>query len=47
MSLFIQVYGGCGLATLIGFLALCHSSATRLRRSSLSTQVTGKQPLTY
>jgi hypothetical protein len=31
MSLFLQVYGGCGLAVVIGFLVLCHSSATRIR----------------
>ncbi len=33
VSTFLQVYGGCGIATLIGFLALCHNSATRARQT--------------
>ncbi len=33
MSLFLQVYSGCGIATLIGFLALCHNAAARTRQS--------------
>ena len=46
MSLFLQVYGGCAVATLIGFLALCHASASRLRHShSQNEQLTGEHTL--
>jgi hypothetical protein len=39
MSLFLQVYSGCGIATLIGFLALCHNAAVRARQSSPSAAI--------
>jgi hypothetical protein len=39
MSLFLQVYSGCGVATLIGFLALCHITAMRARQSSPSAAI--------
>ena len=43
MSIFLQVYGGCAVATLVGFLALCRTSASRLRHGhSQSDQLTGE-----
>jgi len=45
VSLFIQVYGGLGIATLIGFLALCHASALRVLHTEphQAARVTSKQ----
>ncbi len=49
VSLFLQVYGGCGIATLIGFLALCQSSASRARHAQPHRpgQVTGEQSIPH